>query len=165
MISFCLPDTWQPWAANADSLLYLLVYRNIGVPLQLLVSTTFPTLKLQPLPNSSPTSIATGHILSFWQAHKNWQKAMLKNASVGSFPPPFFPPSPHSLTLSAQAGAGRTEMAFWVTQAGYAICRVNWWKRIEKEVETNDDGLAMIVSRPLLAFTRHLFTPGSLKSK
>lgn len=55
----------------------------------------------------------------------------------------------HSLTLSAQARSGRTEMAFWVTRAGYAICRVNWRKRIEKEVETNDDGLAMIVLHPL----------------
>lgn len=113
-----------------------------GVPLQWLVTTTFLTLKLQPLPNNSPTSPGTGLCLSFWQAHRNWQKAMLKNASVGSFPHPFS--LPQSSSLSAQAGSGRTEMAFWVTQAGYAICRVNRWKRIEKEVETNDDGLIVL---------------------
>ncbi len=64
-----------------------------------------------------------------------------------------------------QAGSGRPEMAFWVTQPGCAICRVNWWKRIEKEVETNDDGLAMIVPHPFFASNRHLSPPRSLKSK
>lgn len=73
------------------------------------------------------------------------------------FLPLFFSLS-HSLTLSAQAGSGRTEMAFWVTQAGYAICRVNWRKRIEKEVETNDDGLAMIVPCPF-SLSPAVFSP------
>lgn len=72
------------------------------------------------------------------------------------FLPSFLPP--HSLTLSAQAGSRRTEMAFWVTQAGYAICSVNWWKRIEKEVETNDDGPAMIVPCSL-SLSPAIFSP------
>lgn len=63
----------------------------------------------------------------------------------------------HCRILSAQLGSERIEMAFWVTQAGDAIWHVNWWKRIERKVETNDD-----CPVACLAFACHFFSLRSL---
>lgn len=104
----CLYDAWQLSTCDVDSL--LLVYRNM----EYLFSGSSPPLF--PHSNYPPTRLATGAMSLMLRSTQKLTKSHVEKYRCRLFASPPSPllssPLPHSLTLSAQAGSGRTEMAF-----------------------------------------------------